>query len=147
LANKFNLDGFEQDSIEDVRSELTGLQDVSSYLNNSTKFDSFTVNLPVVSGLIRFGITGIYSGDSIVRRATSLQQTALAKLPILTISNELAVKLNLANGNEAVVKQSHAQNKYNVAVSEQLANDVVLLAKSHCSINFAGSYDAIEINA
>ena len=147
LANKFNLDGFEQDSIEDVRSELTGLKDTSSYLDNASKFDSFTVNLPTVSGLIRFGITGIYSGDSIVRRATSLQQTAWAKLPILTISNELASKLNLANGNEAVVKQPHAQNKYNVAVSEQLANDVVLLAKSHCSINFAGSYDAIEINA
>jgi hypothetical protein len=32
-------------------------------------------------------------------------------------------------------------------VSEQLASDVVLLAKNHDSINFAGSYDAIEINA
>jgi|LauGreDrversion4_2_1035121.scaffolds.fasta_scaffold08611_6 NADH-quinone oxidoreductase subunit G len=147
LANKFNLDGFEQDSIEDVRSELTGLKDTSSYLNNSTKFDSFAVGLPKISGLIRFGVTGIYSGDSIVRRSASLQQTALAKLPVLTLSSELATKLNLANGNEAVVKQSHAQNRYNVTVSEQLASDVVLLAKNHDSINFAGSYDAIEINA
>jgi NADH-quinone oxidoreductase subunit G len=147
LANKFNLDGFEQDSIEDVRSELTGLKDTSSYLNNSTKFDSFAVGLPKISGLIRFGVTGIYSGDSIVRRSVSLQQTALAKLPVLTLSSELATKLNLANGNEAVVKQSHAQNRYNVTVSEQLASDVVLLAKNHDSINFAGSYDAIEINA
>ncbi len=147
LANKFNLDGFEQDSIEDVRSELTGLKDTSSYLNNSTKFDSFAVGLPKISGLIRFGVTGIYSGDSIVRRSASLQQTALAKLPVLTLSSELATKLNLANGNEAVVKQSHAQNRYDVTVSEQLASDVVLLAKNHDSINFAGSYDAIEINA
>jgi NADH-quinone oxidoreductase subunit G len=116
-------------------------------LNNSTKFDSFAVGLPKISGLIRFGVTGIYSGDSIVRRSASLQQTALAKLPVLTLSSELATKLNLANGNEAVVKQSHAQNRYNVTVSEQLASDVVLLAKNHDSINFAGSYDAIEINA
>ena len=147
LGNKFNLDGFEQDSIEDVRSELNGLKDTSSYLNNNAKFDSFAVSLPTITGLIRFGITGIYSGDSIVRRATSLQQTAWAKLPMLAISNQLASKLNLIDGNEVVVKQSHAQNKYNVAVSETVASDVVLLAKDHSSINFAGSYDAIELNA
>ncbi len=147
LGNKFNLDGFEQDSIEDVRSELNGLKDTSSYLNNNAKFDSFAVSLPSITGLVRFGITGIYSGDSIVRRATSLQQTAWAKLPMLAISNQLASKLNLVDGNEVVVKQSHAQNKYNVAVSETVASDVVLLAKDHSSINFAGSYDAIELNA
>lgn len=147
LGNKFNLDGFEQDSIEDVRSELNGLKDTSSYLNNNAKFDSFAVSLPTITGLVRFGITGIYSGDSIVRRATSLQQTAWAKLPMLAISNQLASKLNLIDGNEVVVKQSHAQNKYNVAVSETVASDVVLLAKDHSSINFAGSYDAIELNA
>ncbi len=147
LGNKFNLDGFEQDSIEDVRSELNGLKDTSSYLNNNAKFDSFAVSLPTITGLVRFGITGIYSGDSIVRRATSLQQTAWAKLPMLAISNQLASKLNLVDGNEVVVKQSHAQNKYNVAVSETVASDVVLLARDHSSINFAGSYDAIELNA
>jgi predicted molibdopterin-dependent oxidoreductase YjgC len=66
---------------------------------------------------------------------------------MLAISNQLASKLNLVDGNEVVVKQSHAQNKYNVAVSETVASDVVLLAKDHSSINFAGSYDAIELNA
>ncbi|RTL10530.1 MAG: NADH-quinone oxidoreductase subunit G [Neisseriaceae bacterium] len=147
LANKFNLDGFEQDSIEDVRSELTGLKDTSSYLNNNSKFDSFVISLPTITGLVRFGATGIYSGDSIVRRAASLQQTTWAKLPMLTISSQLASKLNLVDGNEVVVKQSHAQNKYNVAVSELIANDTVLLARNHSSINFAGSFDAIEVNA
>lgn len=147
LANKFNLDGFEQDSIEDVRSELTGLKDTSSYLNNNSKFDSFAISLPTITGLVRFGATGIYSGDSIVRRAASLQQTTWAKLPMLTISSQLASKLNLVDGNEVVVKQSHAQNKYNVAVSELIANDIVLLARNHSSINFAGSFDAIEVNA
>lgn len=147
LANKFNLDGFEQDSIEDVRSELTGLKDTSSYLNNNSKFDSFAISLPTITGLVRFGATGIYSGDSIVRRAASLQQTTWAKLPMLTISSQLASKLNLVDGNEIVVKQSHAQNKYNVAVSELIANDIVLLARNHSSINFAGSFDAIEVNA
>lgn len=147
LANKFNLDGFEQDSIEDVRSELTGLKDTSSYLNNSSKFDSFAISLPTITGLVRFGATGIYSGDSIVRRAASLQQTTWAKPPMLTISSQLASKLNLIDGNEVVVKQSHAQNKYNVAVSELIANDIVLLARNHSSINFAGSFDAIEVNA
>lgn len=147
LANKFNLDGFEQDSIEDVRSELTGLKDTSSYLNNNSKFDSFVISLPTITGLVRFGATGIYSGDSIVRRAASLQQTTWAKLPMLTISSQLASKLNLVDGNEVVVKQSHAQNKYNVVVSELIANDTVLLARNHSSINFAGSFDAIEVNA
>ena len=66
---------------------------------------------------------------------------------MLTISSQLASKLNLVDGNEVVVKQSHAQNKYNVAVSELIANDIVLLARNHSSINFAGSFDAIEVNA
>ncbi len=146
LANKFNLDGFEQNSIEDVRSELVLLKDTSAYLTNNVKVEAFKVEKPDLSGLVRFAITGIYSADSITRRAVSLQQTYWAKLPTMCIAPKLADDLKVAETNEVLVKQTHAQKKFNLATSKELPETVVLLAKNSETVGFAGNFEAIEVS-
>ena len=146
LANKFNLDGFAYASIEDVRSELSLLEDTQSYLNNQVKLDEFSVSKADLTGLVRFGISGIYSGDSILRRATSLQQTPWALLPTLTIAPALAAQLGLAANSLVMVKQTHAQKEFSVALCPTLPETVVLLARNSTTIGFAGIFDKIHLH-
>lgn len=147
LANKLALDGFEYENIEDVRKELNSLVDTTNYLSNNATFAEFAVKKPNLSGLVRLGLTGIYSSDSIVRRSASLQQTAWAKLPTLAINTELAKKLAMNDGQEVVAKQSHAQHKFKLSICDDVADGVVLLAYNTSTVGFAGSSDTIEINA
>ena len=147
IANKLGLDGFEYASIEDVRAELSNLADNSSYLNNQAKIDGLKIVPAQLKGLIRFGITGIYNSDSIIRRSNSLQQTPWAKLPNLALNSKLAKTLGVVDNSEVQVKQAHAQSKFIVSVCDDLADSVVLLAKNSTTLSFAGSFDAIEVNA
>ena len=147
IANKLGLDGFEYTSIEDVRAELSNLADTSSYLNNQANIDGLKIVPAQLNGLIRFGITGIYNSDSIIRRSHSLQQTPWAKLPTLALNAKLAKILGVVDSSEVQVKQAHAQRKFTVSVCDDLADSVVLLAKNSTTLSFAGSFDAIEVNA
>lgn len=147
LANKLGLHGFEQNNIEDVRAELSLLKDTSSYLTNEVNTEGFKVIKPDLSGLIRFGITGIYNMDSITRRADSLQQTPWAKLPTLAIAPNLAKELNLTIDSEVTVRQQHIKKKFKLAACPTLPETVVFLAKNSATAEFAGIFDAIEINA
>ena len=147
IANKLGLDGFEYASIEDVRAELSNLADNSSYLNNQAKIDGLKIVPAQLKGLIRFGITGIYNSDSIIRRSHSLQQTPWAKLPTLALNSKLAKTLGVVDNSEVQVKQAHAQSKFIVSICDDLADSVVLLAKNSTTLSFAGSFDAIEVNA
>lgn len=146
LANKFNLDGFDHNSIEDVRSEIANLNDTASYLNNKVKVEPVSINKPDLNGLVRFAVTGIYNADSITRRANALQQTPWAKLPTLTVSPVLAEKLSFKADANVTVKQSHAQKQFNLAVCETIPETMVLLAKNQSTIGFAGTYDPIELS-
>lgn len=147
IANKLGLDGFDYTSIEDIRAELSNLNDSSSYLSNQVKAESLTIAPAQLNGLVRFAINGIYNSDSIVRRSSSLQQTPWAKLPTLSLNANLAKTLGLSDQAEVTVKQTHAQRKFTLNVCNDLADGVVLLAKNATTVGFAGSFDAIEVNA
>lgn len=147
LANRLALDGFEYESIEDVRHEINNLVDTAGYLSNNVEFTSFAVTKPALDSLVRLGLTGIYASDSIVRRSVSLQQTVLANLPTLAVNSELARKLAVKDGQEVTVKQIHAQRKFNLAVCDDVADGVVVLVNNASTIGFASSSDTIEINA
>lgn len=140
LANQLSLSGFEYNNIEEVRSELTNLDDLKKLLSNEATV-AVTINKPTLDGLVRFGIQGIYNTDSITRRSHSLQDTYHAKLPVFSVSQKLADKLGLIDS--VYARQNGLDGKFNLAISNDLPETVVLLATS--SSDFAGRYDAIEI--
>lgn len=147
LANKLNLDGFDQSTIEDVRSELANLKTPQDYLNNQVKFEHVAIDKPKLEGLFRISSAGIYGADSIARRAKALQNTPLANKKPFAISEKFAKELGLKSEELVVVKQSSAQFKFNVSINPELADSVVWLARSKDTLNFASSFDTIEINA
>jgi len=86
LGNLLALDGFGQDSSEQVRNEALGVDaDLSSRLSNASQAP---VQLQAASGgLERLAEVPIYATDALVRHSTSLQlttdarQAAVARLP------------------------------------------------------------------
>lgn len=147
LANRLNIDGFNYENIEDIRADLVNLENSANYLKNQIKFENLAISKPNISGLVRFGIYPIYFGDSVVRRAHSLQQTTLAQLPVLAINSKLAKQLACAADTEVSVKQTHSQGKFKLAICDDIADNVVLLARNAATVGFAGGFDAIELSS
>ncbi|RTK94486.1 MAG: NADH-quinone oxidoreductase subunit G [Neisseriaceae bacterium] len=145
LANRLAIDGFEQNSIEDVRNELSNLTDISKYLNNSVSSAKIDGINQANDEFVRFGIYPIYQADSIVRRAKSLQETVLANLPTLAMSGNSAKKIGANDGAEVIVSQTHARKAFKLAICDDIADNVVLLARNNDTVGFAGNFDAISI--
>ena len=140
LANQLGVGGFDYNNIEEVRAELTNLDDSAGLLSNEVTV-TVKINKPSLDGLVRFGIQGIYNTDSIIRRSHSLQDTYHAKLPVFSVNQKLVDKLGLSDSVYAT--QNGTDSKFNLAISNDLPETVVLLATTVSG--FAGRYDAIEI--
>lgn len=147
LANHLVKAGFDYNNIEEVRAELGSLKETTALLNNTIAAKNITISKPQLNGLVRFGIQGIYTSDSITRRAPSLQQTYHGKLPVLSVNSKLASKLGLNDNQHAKVKQDNVNGNFNLGISNDLPETVVLLAANQSTNGFAGRYDTIEINA
>ena len=147
LANHLLISGFEYDSIEDVRTELSVLGNPEKILNNNVKLTKLTINKPDFNTLVRFGLSGIYNTDSIVRRAYSLQETYLAKLPTLSIHANLANKLGVIDKQVVRVNQGGVSDQFSLSICNDLPESTVLLMANKMTIGFGNRYDVIEINA
>jgi len=147
LGNALNIDGFEYNSIDDVRNEMAPLaaENIDLYIKTPVMEDKVVIEKPDISKLVRFGISGAYSSDSIVRRSSALQNTKIAKLPTLSISQKLADKIGAKDGNNLELTQDAHSATYQVTVSNDLPDTVVLLASNGCTTEFGGRFDNIEI--
>jgi NADH-quinone oxidoreductase subunit G len=146
LANALSVDGFEQNSIEDVRKELIALNDIAGYLNNSMDISKMVIKKPDLSNLIRIGLQSMYNVDSITRRAKSLQETKQAKIPTLMISSGLADSLKINALSNIQAKQLGFGRKFDIAISDTLPNTVVMLAVNNDTCGFGGRFEVIELN-
>ncbi len=147
LGNHLVDKGFDYNSIDDVRAELTELNDMDKMLDNSVVKVKLMASKPEIEGLVRFGIQGVYALDSITRRAKSLQKTYYAQLPVLSVNQKLADKLKLNASNQVEVSQGLAASKLTLSVSNDLPDTVVLLSVNQLTTDFAGRYDSIKIQA
>ena len=146
LANMLNVPGFTYENIDEVRAELNELGDTKNLLSNEVQVDTkIVIENPNLNGLVRFGLQGIYFSDSIVRRASSLQDTYFAKLPVLEISSTLAKSLDIIDGAMVDVNQAQKSAKFTAKVNDMLSDKLVLFRADKSTCGFAGRYDQIEI--
>jgi NADH-quinone oxidoreductase subunit G len=142
LANNLNLAGFDYNNIEEVRAELQPLAE-NKLLEMHLTTEKYTVNKPKLDHLVRFGIQGIYFGDSITRRAYSLQQTAYAKLPDIVLNPGLATKLNIKVNDRVKLEQDDIVKEITMpSYEKQLPERMVLLS---ANVALAGRFDEIKI--
>jgi NADH-quinone oxidoreductase subunit G len=131
LGNVLGFAGFDYNSSEEIRDEaLAG--DIAARLNNAL-VASIAVAAKSAQGLTRLAEVPVYQGDSIVRRAPSLQATNDAALAAtVRINAATLAKLGLADGDKAIVKQGQGSSaELTVTLDAGLADDVVRVATAH----------------
>ncbi|MDR3396825.1 MAG: NADH-quinone oxidoreductase subunit NuoG [Pandoraea sp.] len=124
LGNLLKLQGFEQDTAEQVRDEaLAGFS--AAALDNRAKA-ALAAPKAAGQGLERLADVPIYAADALVRRAPSLQLTNDAKAALrATLPAALFDSLGLAAGDAVRVRQGDAVVTLPAARSETLPANVV----------------------
>jgi NADH-quinone oxidoreductase subunit G len=132
LGNLLKLDGFAQDSVEDVRQEWLASAagaGIAAFLGNDIPRVALTT--PGSDALQRVGNVPIYQGDAVVRRATSLQKSRLAAPPVARMSGALIDRLALAEGALAKFRQANGSATLRIERDDSLPETCVQVPAAH----------------
>jgi NADH-quinone oxidoreductase subunit G len=147
LGNLLGLDNFEYESAEAIRDDILGknVTDCSSMLNNVSVGLALQVKQAVV-GLERISDVPIYATDAIVRRSDSLQRTADAKAPSLTLSAAQFETLGIAEGDYVKVSQDSLSINLPANLDKTLPSNVVRVASGVLATHQLGAmFGAIKV--
>ncbi|WP_374569615.1 NADH-quinone oxidoreductase subunit NuoG [Ideonella sp.] len=138
LGNLLGLQGFSQESVEEVRAEALGdAGTLAQRLSNVTKVG---MQPPApVQGLQRLADVPIYATDSLVRRAVSLQLTADARAPVARLPQALWAQLGLQDGAKVRVSQGTASAVLPAYLDNTLAANVVRVPAGHADTASLGA--------
>lgn len=127
LGNLLELQGFEQDSAEDVKREALGEGNIGARLNNRT---SVAAAAPAAAAttLERIGEVPIYAADAIVRRSPPLQKTRDAAPPVAWMSRATAQTLGLREGDFLRVKQGNGAAVVPYGLDDRVPANCIRLA-------------------
>ncbi len=111
LGNLFELSGFDQVSVDEVRAEIS--PDLSQIAAENLNNQLASLPVPHIRaslGLIeRIGTVPVYQADALVRRAPALQATALGAAPVVTVHPDLGRRLGLEAGMSVRVRQGEGE--------------------------------------
>jgi NADH-quinone oxidoreductase subunit G len=145
LGNLLELDGFDYESSEAVRSEVTGgATDLSARcVPHARSSMSRVASRPVVSpaplegGLERVADVPIYFADPLVRRSAALQATRDAATPRARVNGRVMASLGLSTGDTVRVAMSGTAHGADCTLvcqlDERVADGCVAIAASHPS--------------
>ncbi len=127
MGNLFNLDGFEHESSEEVRNELQAQVDGASEFKTTSHLSG---SLTIASDkLIRVADASIYSIDTAVRRAESLQKTPQAhESAAARINSSTAMGLDLAEAINVEVTQGNSSCVLALKIDDRAADGTVWLS-------------------
>jgi NADH-quinone oxidoreductase subunit G len=139
LGNLLGLQGFQQDSPEQVRTEALGdAAGLPARLDNRAA--GLPASLPgVEAGLQRVADVPIYAGDALVRRAESLQRTADARAPQAALPSGLWAGLGLQPGEPVRVTQGGKVLIIAAVEDPSLAPDAVRVPAGHADTTALGA--------
>ena len=145
LGNLLGLKGFDFETSEDVRAEALGdVSQLAARLANSGTAAIATASF--ANGLERIADVPIYSADSLVRRAASLQTTADAHAPIVGLPAALWSQLALSEGAKVRVSQGSAQAVLPARLDATLAANAVRVSAGHADTAALGAmFGAISV--
>jgi NADH-quinone oxidoreductase subunit G len=129
LGNLLGLEGFEQDSVEDVRREALGDGPVAGRLDNRLRAFAPDAGLGARgSGIERIAEVPIYAADAVVRRARALQHAADAAPPVAWMNRALYERLGLRDGDGLRVRQDGGEAVLAAGIDDKLPADCIRLA-------------------
>jgi NADH-quinone oxidoreductase subunit G len=131
LGNLLGLEGFEHETVEEVRAQALGdLSTLASRLSNTAQ------GLPAMTaasaaGLQRLSPVPIYATDALVRRAPSLQATSDSKPPVAALPSDLWASLGLNAGDRVRVTQGGVSMVLSARRDDGLASGTVCVPAGH----------------
>jgi NADH-quinone oxidoreductase subunit G len=131
LGNLLDVAGFDFDTSEAVRDEGLHQDTLADSLNNHIEGVALQVAAGSGASLQRVSDVPIYSADALVRRATSLQKTNSASVPVVMLHGDELQKLGLQSGDIARVTQGHAGVQLTVTRDDKLPRGVARIAAGH----------------
>jgi len=124
LGNLFQLPGFDYLSSVEVRDEVAQL--TAGVKNDARPAWPTPARLSTVAqGLTRLADVPLYAVDGIVRRSVPLQHTVDAMAAAVHLHPELAVRLDLRDGEQVTVRQSGAALGLPVVIDPRIADGCV----------------------
>ena len=152
LGNSLGVEGFDYVSSEDVLNELRQIYDASG-APETTDTVNGDLSLPPlnIGGIERIGDVAEFCGDSLVRRAQSLQESA-PEQACLHLSGEEIERLGLLealkNTDQVVVKQGEKTAKIALMQNDSVPSGCALLFSGTQASSLLGSaFGTIEITA
>ncbi|MDP3610981.1 MAG: molybdopterin-dependent oxidoreductase, partial [Rubrivivax sp.] len=138
LGNLLGLEGFSQETAEQVRDEALGdVAGLAARLDNSSTA-ALSLGQPV-QGLQRLADVPIYATDSVVRRSPPLQLTADAHLPQVGLPSALWQQLGLKAGDLVRISQGEGHATLQAREDASLADNTVRVAAGHASTAALGA--------
>lgn len=129
LGSMMELDGFEYNSIDDVRSDM-GFGDVPA----SSKLTKWRIPEKAdtrSTDLNRIAEVSIYTVDSLVRRASALQQTKDNPAPAARMNASQAEKSGLTESDRVVVRMVEGSAELDMVIDPRIPDGCVLVAQGH----------------
>jgi NADH-quinone oxidoreductase subunit G len=140
LGNLLGLEGFAQETVEEVRAQALGdLSTLASRLSNAAGGVPVTPAQSAAPGLQRLSPVPIYATDPIVRRASSLQATHDGRAPVAGLSSDLWTSLGLQPGQRVRVAQGNGSVVLPARCDETLAKGTVCVPAGHPDTAALGS--------
>jgi len=140
LGNLLNLEGFEYETSDQVRSDAVPA-DINAMLTNETSIaPAKPQRVQGNAGAAeRIADVPIYFSDAIVRRSTPLQDTRDARPPKARANARTLQPFGVASGDKARVKQGEASALLEVELDESIADGAVLVSAGHESTATLGA--------
>ena len=106
LGSLLSLPGFDYESVEAIRRDLPGEQEIGNWLSNATQTPIETPSAPDGRDQFeRIAEVPIYAADSLVRRAASLQRTRDAAPAAARVNAATLARLKLGEGTAVRIRQ------------------------------------------
>jgi NADH-quinone oxidoreductase subunit G len=126
LGSLLGCQGFEFDTVEQVRAACLEGKDLGKLLSNSIEGISSAPH--TISGLQRIADVPIYFADPLVRRSPPLQKTRDARPPRAWMNSRVLAKVGVAAGQPVLVNSTV---KLMAALDDKLPDDCVRIAAAH----------------
>ena len=145
LGNLLGLSGFDAETVEQVRAQALGDgADFAGRLNNAT--DTAIDITASGTALERIADVPIYATDALVRRATSLQLSADARVPQAGLPSALWRDLGMAMGDKVRLSQGSASAVLQAREDASLAANAVRVSVGHGDTATLGAmFGAIQV--
>ena len=146
LGHMMGLSGFEQNRIEEVRSELNQPAATAAPVAFVLPPEDPAMT-PAAGQLMRLAEVPIYAVDPIVRRAPALQKTADNPKPAVRINRAQAGKLGFKGGESVQVAMSQGTAQLDLVLDERVPDGCVLVPAGYPETAMLGAQGPATLKA